>query len=205
MTRLITLCVLVFLMFGLIACALLIFWGDPLRVFHASRQDLVDFGVFFGGVVGPLAASVTLIVLVYTLLCQSEQLEIISDHRMQEQQVAMLKEYQGELKHMREHQLSPQVRFEDVLSGVVPLTDEIRIIFSAKLRRYVEVLGYYSGAVIVYKSNYPMAVFFDGRAYAQYGIRVLEDVLPFADCLDAMGKVALEFIRLDLTRSPEDK
>ncbi len=186
---------------GIMGLALLIIAGAtcayfllPNHLVGLSHEDLVKFGSYFGGVAGPLLGLLTFGGVILTLWLQGEQLQQVEDAQIADRHVRALNELFSDLQAIEQQTFGASQQLVHVLNGQELLTPTPQL--PGLLKQYIETLGLYAAQVDMYRDN--VSPYWDCRAFAHRGNRLLERVRPLVRYADQMAPAAISLIEMHL-------
>lgn len=170
------------------------------RPLSSDGEDWSRFGEYFGGVAGPLLSFISIILLVYTIHLQSEQLSDAQHETLKRDLLVHVIKADDEIEHWLRRKLATvsmteqTVEFGDVVWGLLPETLISPKEFKPAVGRLHKLTSLYCEALALYRDNInSFFVFKYHQQKARYFLQFLEGHLPL---LDQMAGPSLKLCRV---------
>lgn len=167
-----------------------------------NATDWASFGEYFGGVAGPLLAFISILLLVYTVSLQSEQLADAQHQILKRDLLAHVTKAEDEISHWLGREIAlpslsgATVEFGDVVWGLTkPKQVDAREFNRAVVRLHV-LTCLYCEALALYRDNIdPYFIFKYHRQKAESLLKFLKE---HVDLLGQMAGPSLQFCQMHL-------
>ncbi|MDI3258914.1 MAG: hypothetical protein QJR02_04370 [Sinobacteraceae bacterium] len=178
------------------------------KIFSTNGQDWAQFGDYFGGVAGALLSFLSILLLVYTIYLQSEQLSDAQHEILKRDLLAHVTKADEEITHWLERKLAAlnlageTVEFGDVVWGLLEPNYVNAKEFKLATTRLHKLTCLYCEALALYRDNIdPYFIFKYHRQKAQ---TLLDFLKAHQELLGQMAAPSLQFCQMHLDGRHED-
>lgn len=201
MTRFISIAAAVLLVVLVVAGAYYLAVGVNGSV-SANGRDWAEFGSYFGGVAGPLLSSLSILLLVYTILQQRQEMSDAAHETLKRDLLAHVTKADDEIERWLQRELAMPTRpgdtlvFGDIVWGLLSENLASDREFRPAVARLHKLTSLYCEALGLYRAN------IDNHFIFSYHRRKAETLLEFLKrhqaCLSGMAGPSLEFCQMHL-------
>lgn len=163
--------------------------------------EWANFGIYLGGVAGPLLSFLALTAVARTMHLQRAALELDRSQRMADQHLRWLDALYKDMAEALDARLSRQFSLRAVMEGDIEPSGVDPTRLAVCLDDLMRLLAQYCQAVALYRDN--ISEFYDLQIYADRGGRLLDAIKPFRGYMSGKFRPTIEFCDMHLRGETE--
>lgn len=166
-----------------------------------NASDWSNFGDYFGGVVGPVFSFLSIVLLVYTIVLQSEQIKLSSDEAIKLDMLRYVFKADEDIDNWLKTEISSsvhgaKVQFSSIVWGIVDVNGVDSKELCIFLKRLVKLVCAYTNAIALYRDN--VDSYFIYKTYSEKALELIDFLEKNPDRLDEMSLPSLSLCKYQL-------
>lgn len=161
-----------------------------------TLREWATFGIYLGGVTGPLLSFLALTAVARMMHLQREALELDRSQRTADQHLRLLDALYEDVAEAFDARLSPQFALRAVVGGDTDPSGIDPIRLADCLDNLMRLLAQYCQAIVLYREN--ISEFYDLRIHADRGSRLLDAIKPFQSYMSGRFRPMIELCGVHL-------